>query len=183
LIERWRAFDDRPFPTEAAAGEVNGVNLKSIESFGAMVVDRFLGDGALEWKDISLLLHCRSQLSRALPALSADARSYFAELDAILAQVIGDAATDPYKFSNVTGVELSQLLAQRVAERLSSLPSHEQFQAMLGAALIVVANTLQGPVKAATDPRQAAEQMIQLSADWLRKLLEPVFSGDGGKSA
>ena len=37
LIDRWQGFDDRPFPAEAA-GEVNGVNLKSIESFGAMEV-------------------------------------------------------------------------------------------------------------------------------------------------
>ena len=181
LIDRWRAFDDRPFPTEAAAGEVNGVNLKSIESFGSVLALQLQDKGALEWKDINLVLHCRGQLSRAMPALSADARDYFAELDSILAQMLNEAANDAYKFANITGVELSRLLSDRAAERLSSLPSHEHFQAMLGAALVAVANTLQGPVTAAADPRQAAEQMIQLCAGWLQKLLQPAFSDSGTK--
>jgi len=181
LIERWRALDARPFPAEASAGKVNGVNLRFVESFAAGVVERFLTGRELEWSDLSLMLQHRAQLARALPALSPDAQTYFGELDAIMARVIGDAATDLYKFTNVTGVELSQLLARRAEERLASLPSHEHFQAMLGAGLIVVANTLRGPVMAAVDQHQAAEKMVQLAADWLRKLLEPSVSGGVAK--
>jgi hypothetical protein len=173
VADRWRAFDDRPFPSAAAAGEVNGVNLKSIESFGAMLALRLRDQGALEWKDIQLAFHCRDQLSRAMPALASEARDYFNELDSILAQMIDEAANDPYKFTNITGVQLSRLLSERVAERLPSLTGHEQFQAMLGATLVAVANILRGPVTAATDPKQATDQMIELCVRWLRNLLEP----------
>jgi len=113
------------------------------------------------------------------PAVPRDARDYFAELDAILAQMLNEAANDAYTFSNITGVELSQLLSERVAERLPSLTSHEHFQAMLGSALVGVANVLRGPATAAPDPRKTAEQMIHLSADWLRRLLEPALSAGG----
>jgi hypothetical protein len=181
LIERWRAFDALPFPAEAAAGEVNGVNLKAMESFGAMMVDRFAANGALEWKDMHFLLQCRGQLARALPAVGEETRGYFTELDAILAQLIESSATDTYKVTNLTGVELSRLVAERVGQRLLSLPGNEQFQAMLGAALIAVAHTLEGPVTAAADRKQTAERLIRLSADWLSRLLEPAVSGERGK--
>jgi hypothetical protein len=115
-----------------------------------------------------------------MPALSADARGYFAELDAILAQMLDETANDAYRFSNVTGVGVSRFLSERVAERLPSLASQDQFQAMLGAALVAVANVLREPVEAAPDKAKAAEQMIQLSANWLRQLLEPAFRASKG---
>ncbi len=176
LAERWRAFDDRTFPGDAR-GEINGANLNSIHTFASMLIDKFLTSGTLEMNDIGVLQQCRDQIARALPALAEYTREYFAELDAIMAQAIGDAATDPFKFTNVTGLELNRLLERRVAERLASRPGQERFQAMLGAALIVVADTLQGPVRAATDPKQAADRMIELCANWLRNLLEPAITG------
>jgi hypothetical protein len=54
---------------------------------------------------------------------------------------------------------------------------------MLGAGLIVVANTLRGPVMAAADRCQAAEKMVQLAAEWLRRLLEPSVSGVAARQA
>ncbi len=154
---------------------MNGVNLKSVERHVAFLAIRCEDDGVAEaiWRDINLVFGCRSQLALAMPALTGDTRDYFAELDAILAQMLDEAANDTYRFSNLTGVELSHLLADRVSARLPSATGHDRFQAMLGAALVAVANVLQGPVKAAPDPKQAAERMVQLSADWLRRLLLP----------
>lgn len=80
--------------------------------------------------------------------------------------------TNEFDFSNTTAQELVQLLARRAEERLSAESDH--FAAVLGAALILLAEVLRRPIEEAKDPRQAAEKMIDLSVRWLRELLEPV---------
>jgi len=48
----------------------------------------------------------------------------------------------------------------------------------LGAALIAVAEVLRQPVESVKDPRRVAEEMVNLSARWLHRLLKPV-TGSG----
>jgi hypothetical protein len=96
--------------------------------------------------------------------------------------MLNESANDAFRFSNITGMELSRLLSERVAERLPALTGQDHLQAVLGAALVTLADVLQGPVRATPDPRKTAERMIQLSADWLRRLLEPAFTDSGNTS-
>ncbi len=174
VLDRWRAFDDRPFPKDVA-GEINGINLKSIEQHVAFLAlsGEKSGFADVVWQNINLVLGCRHQLAVAQPALAGDARDYFAELDGILAQMLDEAANSAYQFANITGVELSRRLTEQIAVRLPSSTPSEQFHAALGAALVAVANVLQGPIKGSPDPKETAERMVQLSADWLRQLVVP----------
>jgi hypothetical protein len=80
--------------------------------------------------------------------------------------------TDEFDFSNTTAREMVQLLARRADERLSADADH--FSAILGAALVVLAEVLRHPIQEAEDPTDAADKMIALSVRWLRQLLQPV---------
>jgi hypothetical protein len=78
---------------------------------------------------------------------------------------------DDMDFANTTGRELLQLLARRVEEGLSPQSDSERFQAMLGPALIVVAEVLRESVENAKDSSQAAHKLVDFSGRWLLKLL------------
>ena len=73
-------------------------------------------------------------------------------------------------FSNRTGNELSRLLAQRALEELCEQSDFDRLTAMLGAALIAVAEVLREQIEKGSD----VSKLVDLSSRWLRVLLEPV---------
>ncbi len=73
-------------------------------------------------------------------------------------------------FSNRIGNELFSLLAKRASEELSEQSDHDRITAMLGAALIAVAEVLRVQIKQGSD----VNKLVDLSSRWLRILLEPV---------
>ena len=73
-------------------------------------------------------------------------------------------------FANKTGVELFHLLEQRAGEELSPQSPFDRYNAVLGAALIVVANVLREPVERGED----LDKLIAFSSHWLRVFLESV---------
>ncbi|MGH8430219.1 MAG: hypothetical protein ACREUF_07420 [Solimonas sp.] len=77
-----------------------------------------------------------------------------------------------FDFSNTTAQELLQLLAQRADEELAA--DADRFSAVLGAALLLVAEVLRDPIQRTEQPQQAAEELVAFSARWLRELLRPV---------
>jgi hypothetical protein len=79
-------------------------------------------------------------------------------------------------FADRTGNELFRLLAQRVQAELSEQSDFDRYTAMMGAALIVVAEVLREPVEQGKD----VDELIAFSSRWLRKLLEPVADKDKG---
>lgn len=78
---------------------------------------------------------------------------------------------DEMDFTNRTGIELIQLLARRVEEDLSPQSDNDRFHAMLGPALIVVAEVLRESVENAPDPKQAAQTAVEFCARWIFNLL------------
>ena len=78
-----------------------------------------------------------------------------------------------FEFSHATGQELVELLARRAKEK--SLPESEYFAAVLGAALVLLAEVLRRPIEHAQDRKRAADKMIDLSVKWLRRLLQPLL--------
>jgi hypothetical protein len=79
------------------------------------------------------------------------------------------------QFSNSVGRELFELLAKRGSEQLNEAPGSDRFTAMLGAALLTVAEVLRLVIKNGQSP----DKLVDFSARWLRAFLEPV-SGQGG---
>ena len=77
-------------------------------------------------------------------------------------------------FSNQIGNELFHLLAQRALEELSEQSDFDRFTAMLGAALIAVAEVLRAQGKEGS----GFSELIDLSSRWLRVLLEPSTGKD-----
>jgi hypothetical protein len=73
-------------------------------------------------------------------------------------------------FSDSVGVELSNLLERRASEQLSKQSDFDRLTAMLGAALIVVAEVLRAPLEQGQD----ADPLIDFTSRWLRTLLKPV---------
>jgi hypothetical protein len=73
-------------------------------------------------------------------------------------------------FSNRTGNELSRLLAQRALEELCEQSDFDRLTAMLGTALIAVAEVLREQIEKGSD----VSKLVDLSSRWLRVLLEPV---------
>jgi len=73
-------------------------------------------------------------------------------------------------FSNRTGNELFRWLSQRALEELSEQSDFDRMTAMMGAALIAVAEVLRGSVEKGSD----VGKLVDLSSRWLRTLLEPV---------
>jgi hypothetical protein len=82
---------------------------------------------------------------------------------------------DLMEFSNRTGAELAQVLAQRAKDELSGVSGNDRFTAMLGAALIATANLLRGPVEKGAD----VEKVLSFSTRWLRTFLEPAVNQAG----
>jgi hypothetical protein len=77
-------------------------------------------------------------------------------------------------FSNRTGNELFRWITQRALEELSEQSDFDRMTAMLGAALIAVAEVLRGSVEKGSD----VGKLVDLSSRWLRTLLEPVADKD-----
>jgi len=73
-------------------------------------------------------------------------------------------------FSNRIGSELLSLLVKRASEELSEQSGHDRTTAMLGAALIAVAEVLRIQIKQGSD----VSELVDFSSRWLRILLEPV---------
>lgn len=71
-------------------------------------------------------------------------------------------------FSNRTGNELFRLLVQRAEEQLSELSDFDRYSAMLGAAIISVAEVLRGPAERGKD----LDALIDFTSRWLRVFLE-----------
>jgi hypothetical protein len=80
--------------------------------------------------------------------------------------------TNAFEFTNGTARELVELLDRRANERLAA--DADRLSALLGMALLVVAEVLRNPIEKAPDRGAAADQMVDSSARWLRKLLQPV---------
>jgi hypothetical protein len=79
------------------------------------------------------------------------------------------------QFSNRVGQELFELLAKRGSEQLNEASDFDRFTAMLGAALLAVAEVLRLLIK----DGQNADKLVDFSARWLRTFLEPA-SGKRG---
>ncbi len=77
-------------------------------------------------------------------------------------------------FSNRIGSELFSLLAKRASEELCEQSDRDRITAMLGAALISVAEVLRVQIKQGSD----VSKLVDLSSRWLRVLLEPVAGKD-----
>jgi hypothetical protein len=77
-------------------------------------------------------------------------------------------------FSNRTGNELFRWITQRALEELYEQSDFDRMTAMLGAALIAVAEVLRGSVEKGSD----VGKLVDLSSRWLRTLLEPVADKD-----
>jgi hypothetical protein len=82
-------------------------------------------------------------------------------------------AGSDFDFINMTGMELTYLLACRTNAQLAGKKAQEQFMAKLGASLILVADTLRGPIEAVEDRNAMAERLIGVCNQWIRNLLEP----------
>lgn len=78
------------------------------------------------------------------------------------------------EFSDRAGQELFRLLARRALEELSDCSDFDRFTALLGAALIPVAEVLREPIEKAQDANRMTDRMIEIIARQLRGLLEPV---------
>jgi len=78
-------------------------------------------------------------------------------------------------FSDRVGQELYQLLEKRGLEGLSNESGYDRFTALLGAALILIAEVLRGPIEQAKDRERMANQMIEISTRQLYGLLESVI--------
>jgi hypothetical protein len=87
-----------------------------------------------------------------------------------------------FQFTNATGRELTELLFRRAREREAQTSAAVPIQPLLGAALILVAEVLRGPVEASNDPRQTAQSLIEFSARWLDTLLSPATGGGQPRS-
>ena len=77
-------------------------------------------------------------------------------------------------FSNRIGSELFSLLVKRVSEELAEQSEHDRTTAILGAALIAVAEVLRIQIRQGSD----VSKLLDLSSRWLRILLEPVAGED-----
>jgi hypothetical protein len=78
-------------------------------------------------------------------------------------------------FSDQVGQELYQLLAKRGLEGLANESGYDRFTALLGAALIPIAEVLRGPIEQSKDRERMANQMIEISSRQLYGLLESVI--------
>lgn len=74
------------------------------------------------------------------------------------------------EFSNGVGLELLHMLRQRASDQLSAESDDDRDGAMLGAALVVVAEVLREPAEKATN----IDPLIDFTSRWLRTLLKPV---------
>ena len=77
-------------------------------------------------------------------------------------------------FSNAVGGELTALLTARATAELGEVSERDRLTAMMGAALIAVAEVLRDPVEAGAD----VDGLVDFASRWLRTLLEPVAAGD-----
>ncbi len=77
-------------------------------------------------------------------------------------------------FSNQIGSELFALLGKRASEELTEHSDRDRLRAMLGAALIAVAEVLRVQIEQGSD----VGKLVDLSSRWLRVLLEPVTDKD-----
>ena len=80
--------------------------------------------------------------------------------------------TDDFDFVNTTAQELVDLLVLRAEQRLS--PKSDYWAAVSGAALTLLAEVLRQQAMQASNPRAAADELINHYARWLRELLKPV---------
>jgi hypothetical protein len=76
-------------------------------------------------------------------------------------------------FANRVGGDLVHLLAERAREELSGLPDQERLNAMVGAALITVAEVLRGNVERGA----RVESLVGFCSRWLTQLLGQVAEG------
>lgn len=83
------------------------------------------------------------------------------------------------EFSSRVGQESWRLMAQRALDELSDNSDFDRFTALLGAALIPVAEVLREPIEKARDSRSMADQMVAICSRQLRGLLEPVMREEG----
>lgn len=79
---------------------------------------------------------------------------------------------DLVDFSNRVGSELAEVLAKRALEELTEVSSNDRFTAVLGATLVATVSVLRGPIERGAD----VEKVLDLSARWLRRLLENVIN-------
>lgn len=74
------------------------------------------------------------------------------------------------EFADRVGVELFELLRQRLSEQLAQEKNFDSYAAALGAALIVVANVLRDPIEKGGDP----EALVAFASRWLRSFLDQI---------
>ena len=79
------------------------------------------------------------------------------------------------EFSSRVGQESWRLMAQRALDELSENSDFDRFTALMGAALIPVAEVLREPIEKARDSRSMADKMVAICARQLRGLLEPAI--------
>ena len=78
------------------------------------------------------------------------------------------------EFSDRVGQEAWRLLAQRALDELNENSDFDRFTALMGAALIPVAEVLRGPIEQAQDSNRMADNMVEICSRQLRGLLERV---------
>ncbi len=83
---------------------------------------------------------------------------------------------DAFEFTNRVGVEMSELLARRVADELPGVSDQERFTTMLSCTLIPVVEVLRHPIERAGDRQLACDELVGMCSKWIRELLAPVLT-------
>jgi len=89
FAEDWKAWRERPFPSEPPASSELGFELRSIDSFAAGCLDTFSERGALDDQRIGVLERCLRDLDRLLPQVPESAGDYFATLAKLCRSALG----------------------------------------------------------------------------------------------
>jgi hypothetical protein len=89
FTEDWKAWRQRPFPSEVSASTELGFDLLSIDTFAAGCLDTFSKFGTLDEQRISALERCLGDLHPLLSQVPDSAGDYFAELANLCRRVLG----------------------------------------------------------------------------------------------
>jgi len=88
LLDAWKAWRERPFPSEVSTFDTGEVDVVFVDTFAAGCLDTYFASGHLDDQRISVMEECVRDLHRTLPRLSGETSKYFAELAALCRRVL-----------------------------------------------------------------------------------------------